>query len=732
MIRRFRDIALLATAFLPLVFARGLANPFLTPREIALRLILAVALPLAVAVAPQPRRPGPLGAAALALLAAAAAGTVFSVDVANSTWSNPERFTGFLDVALAVGYGAALAQAFRDTRFRARFLWLWIGVWAAVCLWALLEKAVPGFWAQFNGDGARSVATIGNAIFLAHGIILATPPIVAALRMRPGRAWRIASRVALGLAGAAVLATGTRGALLGVLAGGAVAAMAYAAWSRHRAARVAAVAVPLACLLALGGMFLARDVPGLQEVPVVGRVLAVFQRDASTVQRLQLWGVALEAVRQRPLTGWGPENFDTALDRNYDTALTRYGVNQSFSDRAHNGLLDVAAAYGLLGVAAYLAFLGALGRTVLRARQSGAAPAPVAAVLLGGLAAYLVTSLTAFDSQITLLGLAVFAAFVAALGRETQAASLPFQAGAKRAMLAAAAAVPMAVVAWSVVPLARGAQLVHVAVVAPQDAALQETAASLLTFANPYRAIQGQRIANEIFKRVGNAPTFLPSHADGLRAAEALLRDAVVRRPGNFSARYTLANVLLLQAVNGMRPHEDALAVFEEARVLAPRRQMVDLQIGNLHLTRGDGAAAEASFRAAVALDPTVPEVHWHWGRGLAVMGDLERAAQEFRVAWESGLRQVRPEQEYATAYAALQAAGDLATIRDITRFRSENDTQDPDLFASLAAVHAALGEREEAIAALLRAVALDPALRAEALLFLRQNGYPEDVLPPL
>lgn len=730
MIRRVRDAALLATTLLPLVVAKGLINPFLTPREAAYRWVLAVALPLAAFSMVRLRRPAALGASVIALVAVSASATAFSVDVANSFWGNPERLTGFLDIVLAVGYGAALAQAFADARFRARFLTLWTAVWAVVVLWALLEKALPGFWAQFNGGGARSVATIGNALFLAHGLILALPPAAAFLWSRwPGRRGPLAAGGAVLLALAAILATGTRGAFLGVMAGAAVAAVAYAGWSPRRTARAAAVAVPVAGVLLLAAIFTFREAPWLARLPVVGRAVSVFQADASTVQRLQLWGVALTAVRERPLLGWGPENFDAALDRHYDPAITGYGVTQSFSDRAHNGLLDVAAAFGLLGVAAYLSFLAALAWRIVRARRQGAVPAPAAAALLGGLAAYLAALFTAFDSQITLMGLAVYAAFVASLRPAAQEAS---ERRVPAWVPAAAVGLGMLVAAGSVVPLVRGARLAHVAVVAPADADLRAPAEGIAAFANPYRTLQEQRIANEIFKRVGNAPAWLPAHADQLRAAEALMRDAVSRRPGSFGARFTLANIVLLQAANGQRPLEDAARLYGEARTLSPRRQMVDFQLGNLELIRGDAAAAVAAFERALALEPSVAEGYWHLGRGLAAAGETARAAEAFREALGRGFDEPRPREEDAVAINVLVEAGDLETVRDIYRARSGSAPDDADILAALAAVHAALGEREEAVAALLRALELDPTIRAEAEAFLRQNGYPEDVLPPL
>ncbi len=733
MSRRLLEIVLLCSAALPLVVVKGAANPFLTPREAVFRVMIALALPLFVFIVPWTRpRLRVFGWSVVGLLAATLAATVMSVDRTNSFWGNSERLTGFVDLALAAVYGLMLFQAFRSRTFRNRFLAAWTVVWGIIAAWALLEKIIPGFWAQFNGDGARSVATIGNAIFLAHGLILALPPVFLYVWTRfPGTKGRWAAAGATALITAAVFATGTRGAFLGLLAGASVAAFLYALWSTRRAVRAAGFAAPAVALLLVVGLFVFRDASWLAQLPFLSRAVAVFKLDPSHVQRLQLWNVALSAIRARPAFGWGPENFDMALDLFYDPGLTRFAVAQSFSDRAHNGFLDVAAASGLVGLLAYLTFLAAAAGRAVAARKAGALGNVPVAIMIGGLAAYAVAIATAFDSQITYLCLAVFGALLASLDAP---ASEPQRSPPTIRAAAALAAAGLGV--WfliaATVPLVRGAELAHVALTAPPDADLSSPARQIVTFANPYRAGQEQRIANEMFKRIGNAPAWLPAFGGQLALAEGLMRDAVALRPGNFGTRFTLANVLLLEAMHGLQPYDGALRTIEEARLLAPRRQMVDYQLGNLYLTRKDGASAVAAFERALALDPSVAESHWHLGRGLAATGDAARAAAEFRIAWQSGFRDPRPREEDAVAVKALTESGDLATVRDIYAYRAEVAATDPDLYAALAAVHAALGERDAAIAALQTAVRLDPTLRDEAAAFLRTNGYPDSALPPL
>ncbi|TAK04897.1 hypothetical protein EPO33_02770 [Patescibacteria group bacterium] len=728
---RIREHALaaltVAAAFVPLVFAKGLGYPFVTAKDIAVRVLAALLLPLlAWAWTARPTRPGVVGTAVLAALSAAALAVVFSTHPATSFWGNGERLNGFVTLAAFAVLGAAIHRLAARGGTPARvYAWSWFGVWGVVAAWAALERFVPGFWSAFNGGGSRSVSTIGNAIFLAEALLIATAGAATAALRLPAR-WRLAGvSVALGLGGFAILATETRGAFLGAAAGFAVAGIAAALWSGRRSWRIAGVVLAVCCVLTVPALYLVRDVPAVRQAPFLGRIASLFSaNDPSIIQRLQLWRVAGEALRERPVFGWGLEQFDMALDRLYPTDFTRFGVSNSFSDRAHNAYLDVAAVAGLVGLCAYLALFAAVAWAVERARRSGVLSGGAAAAALGGIAAFGVSHLTSFDTHATLLAAAGTVPLLTAMKNAPERSAAPFPAAARIALTVGAAGLGAWTLLAGVIPLARGSALVHRAVTATTVADFAPVTAGIVSFENPYRALQEQRIANEIFKRVGASAQLADEDRLALAQAETLLRDAVRRRPASFSSRFTLANVLLLAAVHG-GSYEAAAAAFEEARLLAPRRQMVDYQLGNLYLTRNMPEEALAVFRRALALDPSVPESHWHLGRGLAATGDEATAAREFATARRTGFTEIRPPEEISVALHALLSVGDYETVFALNYQLGENG--DADAYAQAVAAAVAMGSRERALDAARRGIALDPTLRAEAVEFLRQNGYPEE-----
>ena len=72
--------------------------------------------------------------------------------------------------------------------------------------------------------------------------------------------------------------------------------------------------------------------------------------------RFLLWKQALKITAERPLLGWGPENFSLALEKYY---LPQFDV---WFDRAHNVFFDYLAETGILGLLSYLGIFAAFYR----------------------------------------------------------------------------------------------------------------------------------------------------------------------------------------------------------------------------------------------------------------------------------------------------------------------------------------------------------------------------------
>lgn len=144
----------------------------------------------------------------------------------------------------------------------------------------------------------------------------------------------------------------------------------------------------------------------------------------STFQtRLVSWRGAAADFKNHPVLGVGYGNYASVFDRQFDPKFYNYSRTETYFDRAHNNLIDIATTTGLLGLLAYLSIFVALFyylflyfKPILRDYRGGDREAGrklVEIFLITSLiAAYFIQNLAVFDSLVTYVGLMIILAYV--------------------------------------------------------------------------------------------------------------------------------------------------------------------------------------------------------------------------------------------------------------------------------------------------------------------------------
>mgnify|MGYP003393715902 CR=1 FL=1 len=132
--------------------------------------------------------------------------------------------------------------------------------------------------------------------------------------------------------------------------------------------------------------------------------------EASTAARILVWQGAFSAIQERPLLGWGPDNFERAFQGHFDNRLYETeNIGEIWFDRAHNIIVDTLVDVGFVGALASGALVGAFVLVVYRARKKGLLQDTEAVLLVALPVAHFLQLQTAFDtvSSYTLLGVLV-------------------------------------------------------------------------------------------------------------------------------------------------------------------------------------------------------------------------------------------------------------------------------------------------------------------------------------
>ena len=185
----------------------------------------------------------------------------------------------------------------------------------------------------------------------------------------------------------------------------------------------------------------------------------------------------------------------------------------------------------------------------------------------------------------------------------------------------------------------------------------------------------------------------------------AVARDDHVKPPAEVRVerRLELANALL-----GVAMPDDAMDQYRECALLAPHMAGPYINGGNVHLHRGNFAAAEHFYRTALQLDPANFDAIVNIGALMAATARGEQAVTEYRRA----LVLIPDNVDALSNLGSLQMdMGDVKGSLDTFQAAFKVTDERAPLCYNLANAYLANGQVQEAIDGYERAISLDPTL---------------------
>ena len=162
----------------------------------------------------------------------------------------------------------------------------------------------------------------------------------------------------------------------------------------------------IAILIVLGAAgYAVRNAAWVNNLPE-GRLLQISTSDTTAQTRFWVWGEAWKGFQERPILGWGPENFTAVYDKFFNPNFYTPGVQtETWFDRAHSVFFDYLAETGILGLLAYLAIFVAFYVEFFKSRKKAQGDTNVHGVsrdierglMLALPAAYLIQGAAIFD-----------------------------------------------------------------------------------------------------------------------------------------------------------------------------------------------------------------------------------------------------------------------------------------------------------------------------------------------
>lgn len=504
-----------------------------------------------------------------------------------------------------------------------------------------------------------------------------------------------------------IVYTGTRGVIIGIAAAILIWALITFLFARGKRKLRIVGAILIAVTLALAGLFLAvKDKPFVREHRALGRLSSLSLKSDDSRARLMVWNMAWKGFKDRPILGWGQENFNYVFNKYYDPRM--YAREQWF-DRTHNVFLDWLIAGGIVGLFFYLALFLSLIYVLWRRSDSlrdfTFAEKSIMTAILSG---YFLQNVLVFDNLTSYIFFFTILAYVHSIktARDDLKRVVVVEGTIINFVYVPLISALIVFTLWqaNLKPILAGTTLIRALRFQQEglsrNSELFSKALAYGSFSNPEIREQLAQVSNQVYE----APVDENVKNRFFEITLRELKSQLERTPRD--ARYQLFMGVFL---NKFGRYEEALLYLQRTHELSPRKQTVLFELGTSYLNLGRFAEALEVFRKAYELAPSYDDARIIYVVGAIYAGKNELVEQLLLPRYG---KTVIPDKRMAQAYFNSKQYGKSAEIwQEIIR---ENPT-DPTLYLLYAGAVLQNGETVKAIKAIEKAVELNPSLKAQA-----------------
>lgn len=654
--------------------------------------------------------------------------SVLSSDPSFAFWGNPSRGGGFINFASLILFAIFIFLFARKEQ--------WNTLWKTSLVIGILVSIVAVFQWQglfsnlfISQEGGRPRSTMGNDIQLAMYLLLLLFPAIAFALQKENLKKKLLFLLPALLFVFALALTGSRGGYLGLATG--LAFFLFFFPTEHYRRRLAFKLIFLLLMLlpAWAIYFTNVQYPNLdregQKAIDRNRALSTILGRFSLAQiwtqeaRFGAWRVGIEAIKDKPLLGWGMEHFAVAFDKHYDPTIPNIqylpGSANSWWDRAHNFFIDIAAQAGLGGLGLFLTLIGVLIWQLQKVKQNTSLRL-LAHGTQASFVGWFAATLFGFDTFSTYLVLFFLIAYAMHLLFENTSlkAVQPVRwqrlsQGLRIGFVCITGAVllffiwqyalkPMQVNAHILVGLRLGEKQnpCSTSVISMEqalkagptflDGYARARYFDMLRSCNQVQGATSLQIATKSYQLMESAAKFWPYHTR------------------NWIFLGQLANVLMerAEAEGGLsKENREALianshAAFQKAADLSPKHQEIYIEWTKTFLVAKDFKGAKEKAKECVAIDSRTGDCWWLQGLAEAYLGQTKDSTSHIARAERSGFNT-------NTFYALSQLAKLYTVQKDFVNLAETYEKlillkpKEPQLYASLAAVYKELGQCQNA-----------------------------------
>ena len=693
---------------------------------------------------------------------------IFSLDPHFSFWGSPYRSGGFLNFAFYIIFAILVFSIIRQKDWQkiwdfAIFIGILVSIVAIFQQYGLISKIFIPF-------GARAPSTIGGPIFLAIYLLLLSFLTLSFGLKQAGlkKLFYFLSFLLFFLV--AVFITQTRAVIIGYLVGFLFFILFYPVrkFSVSLGLKLTALIILLSGIYGIYFVNTQTELPQfIQKNKFLNGVTARLSIEVGLADsRISGWKVALQALKDRPILGYGPENFSIGFDKYYDPSLPGIekmpGVVHSWWDRAHNFVFDIGVTAGIPALIIYLALFGVLFWQLqglkrdanIQMHTNDTNKVIIAHGIQATFLAYLVANFFSFDTFSTYLTLFLLIAYsLHLLAKQEVGKSQDNRSGFTRILTPKENKFPTGqariyadILKWkkiillflfvlliwfvwdfNIKPLQINGQI-NTAIYESQhnfcENALNrvEKILSSRSILDSYLRLKYIDVIQECLRQKPEL-TFQLS----LKATQ-LLKEVTEMRPYYTRSWLLLGGYTnaLIEVGQGEMPAEDFEKLknevnfyFEKAFELSPKRQEVLIEWTKADLVAGEYQKAKERAQKCIDLNSKLGDCYWLQGLSQIFLGEKDAAKSSLQLASQKGYP-IGAKISLVQLLQAYNIVKDYPELILIFQQLVSIEPNNPQYHASLAVAYKEIGDFEKAKKEALKVLELQPEAKGEVEEFLK------------
>ncbi|MFH1966698.1 MAG: O-antigen ligase family protein [Patescibacteria group bacterium] len=415
-------VGLAGVCFVPLIVASSYYFPYIVPKTLAFRVIVEAIFLAFLGLAVLKKEYRPKFNLILILFFSYLVIIFISSALADSFyfsfWSNNERSEGLLlmvHLFLFLIVSSSFLKRLKDWLmfFEASF------IGGLLVSFVALGQYLNLGWFLTSAGGERLASTIGNAGYVAGYLIFNILFGIILFSFRKGnnlsflRAYYF---LGILLQIFVVFNTLTRGGIISLFFSLFIFA-AYLTFYHSRNKKIiknSGLVILLIAIVIVSFLFIERDSDWIANNNALRRITHISLSDTTFQNRLFTWGSAIQGFKEKPILGYGYENFYQVFDKYFNPKIYRHSGSVVWFDRAHNMIFDRLITGGLVGLLLYLSVLLVplyyLWKHFIKNKESNNYLMPVIFSVV--MMAYLIQNLLIFEALVTYIPLFIVIAFL--------------------------------------------------------------------------------------------------------------------------------------------------------------------------------------------------------------------------------------------------------------------------------------------------------------------------------